>query len=89
MTILWEFDEKHPKQVSAYEGRSPTIAFLEIEQEKQSKHIIFGPRTLRRTWGTRPVPIGSVRRLTPAGFELSRRHFSPDINRASSMAFRP
>jgi hypothetical protein len=29
-------------------------------KEKQSKHIIFGPRTLRRTWGTRPVPWGSV-----------------------------
>jgi hypothetical protein len=20
--------------------------------------VLFGPRTLRRTWGTRPVPIG-------------------------------
>ena len=27
-----------------------------LGQEKQSKHIIFGPRTPRRTWGTRPVP---------------------------------
>jgi hypothetical protein len=27
MTILREFDEKHPKQVSAYAGEAPTIAF--------------------------------------------------------------
>jgi hypothetical protein len=31
MTILWEFDEKHPKQVTAY-GRSPTTAFPEAAQ---------------------------------------------------------
>jgi hypothetical protein len=29
--------------------------------------VLFGPRTLRRTWGTRPVPNGSVRKLAPAG----------------------
>jgi hypothetical protein len=27
-------------------------------KEKQSKHIIFGPGTLGRTWGPRPVPKG-------------------------------
>jgi hypothetical protein len=30
-------------------------SFLLINQLKQSKHIIFGPGTLWRTWGTRPV----------------------------------
>ena len=24
---------------------------------KHSKHFVFGPRTLGRTWGTRPVPF--------------------------------
>jgi hypothetical protein len=30
MTILWEFDERHPKQVSAYafEGRPHVCSFL-------------------------------------------------------------
>jgi hypothetical protein len=26
--------------------------------------IVFGPRTLGRTWGTRPISFGSVRALT-------------------------
>ena len=39
-------------------GRSPQKFSCEIEQQKQSKHIIFNPRTLWRTWGTRPVPTG-------------------------------
>jgi hypothetical protein len=28
MTIPWEFEEKHPKQVSAYEGATPPTAFF-------------------------------------------------------------
>jgi hypothetical protein len=62
MTILWEFDEKHPKEVSAY-GRSPTKV-LYVQLKKLSitavgvqspplveafEKIIFGPCTLRRT----------------------------------------
>jgi hypothetical protein len=43
-------------------GGSPTIAFARSIRKsregegKHSKHIFFGPRTLRRTWGTRPTP---------------------------------
>src|SRR5277367_3420670 len=33
---------------------------------KSGSPVLFGPRTLRRTWGTRPVPNGSARKLTPA-----------------------
>jgi hypothetical protein len=29
--------------------------------------VLLGPRTLRRTWGTRPVPNSSVRKRTAAG----------------------
>ncbi len=38
--------------------------------------VFFGPRTLRRTWGTRPVLLGSVRRLTPAGLKFTRPRIS-------------
>jgi hypothetical protein len=39
MTILWEFDEKHPKQVSAFEGSSsilkkPPLSALPIKWKK-------------------------------------------------------
>src|ERR1700691_1101363 len=29
--------------------------------------VLFGPRTLRRTWGTRPLPLNSVRTQAPRG----------------------
>ncbi len=29
-----------------------------VGRGKHSKQVILGPRTLRRTWGTRPVPLG-------------------------------
>ena len=48
-------------------------SFCEIEQQKQSKHIIFGPRTLRRTWGTRPVPNGFCWGTDSAEINLNRR----------------
>ena len=34
---------------------------------KSGSPVLFGPGTLWRTWGTRPVPNGAVMRLTPAG----------------------
>ena len=42
-------------------GKAHFESFFEsIDLEKQSEKyaVIFGPRTLRRTWGTRPVPTG-------------------------------
>jgi hypothetical protein len=35
--------------------------------------IVFGPRTLGRTWGTRPIPFDSVARWTPQPLTLSPR----------------
>jgi hypothetical protein len=40
--------------------RANPAALLISTTEKHSKHFIFGPRTSRRTWGTRPIPWGSA-----------------------------
>ena len=59
--------EVHQRHQTRQEIRAkPTIAFVIStgrmlqRQEKQSKHIVFGPGTLWRTWRTRPVPSGLV-----------------------------
>jgi hypothetical protein len=40
------------------DGEALQLFFAKSNQQKQSKNIIFGPGTLMRTWGTRPVPTG-------------------------------
>jgi hypothetical protein len=49
-------------------GAALTIAFViptgksRVRLGKHSKHIVFGPRTLRRTWGTRLIYSGLMRK---------------------------
>jgi hypothetical protein len=45
-------------------------ASILVHRVKALEKSIVGPGTLWRTWGTRPVPNGSVRRVTPAGLDL-------------------
>jgi hypothetical protein len=55
MTFCGSFKEEHPKQFGTY-GASP---------------IAFGPRTLMRTWGTRPIPSDPA--MTRALLEVEDR----------------
>jgi len=55
MTILWEFDEKHPKQVSAYGGKTPSDFFIS-DLSDLSRHGMMGA-----------LRIGSLPRLSGAG----------------------
>jgi hypothetical protein len=71
--------EVHQRHQTRQEIRAkPTIAFVIStgrmlqRQEKQSKHIVFGPRTLGRTWGTRLVPIGFCYEVDSATPTLQR-----------------
>jgi hypothetical protein len=46
------------KSGAAHESFCDINEQMQADKGKQSKHIVFGPGTLWRTWGTRPVPIG-------------------------------
>jgi hypothetical protein len=52
------------------DGRSPSIALSE-SNKKHSKKIIFGPRTLVRTRGTRPVSFQRCHDYGPVQFPLA------------------
>jgi hypothetical protein len=59
------------KSGAAHESFCDINEQMQADKGKQSKHIVFGPGTLWRTWGTRPVPIGPAMTQTPAGLSLS------------------
>jgi hypothetical protein len=65
------------KSGAAHESFCDINEQMQADKGKQSKHIVFGPGTLWRTWGTRPVPIGPAMTQTPTGpglsVEFSRR----------------
>ena len=73
-------------------GRSPFNASILVHRAKALEKSILGPGTLPRqagagwrTWGTRPVPNGSIRRVTPAGLQCCDRRWS----RGRSHLWRP
>jgi hypothetical protein len=47
-------------------GQNPDRGSL-IPQVRAFENTIFGPRTLVRTWGTRPIPSNFAMTQTPQG----------------------
>jgi hypothetical protein len=46
-----------------------------IPQVKAFENTIFGPRTLGRTWGTRPTPSNFSMTQTPKGLALAPKPY--------------